>query len=146
MYVCVRACVCMCVCIYRRMLISMDMGSVTPSHASLQHMLAFTSHSPHDPTPSTHSHHLVLTHSLNQSINHSINHHLVLTHSLNHSLTHSLTPPQHMLTKVDVGSVSGINGVEWDAVELPSQFMQNWWGGECERVSACVRASECVRE
>ncbi|MGP1721031.1 oligopeptidase A [Shewanella frigidimarina] len=32
----------------------------------------------------------------------------------------------HMLTKVDVGGVSGINGVPWDAVELPSQFMENW--------------------
>jgi len=33
---------------------------------------------------------------------------------------------QHMLTKATVGDVSGINGVEWDAVELPSQFMENW--------------------
>ncbi|NOH84856.1 oligopeptidase A [Vibrio sp. 03-59-1] len=32
----------------------------------------------------------------------------------------------HMLTKVDTGSVSGINGVPWDAVELPSQFLENW--------------------
>jgi oligopeptidase A len=31
-----------------------------------------------------------------------------------------------MLTNVDSGFVSGINGVEWDAVELPSQFMENW--------------------
>jgi oligopeptidase A len=31
-----------------------------------------------------------------------------------------------MLTKVDYLGVSGINGVEWDAVELPSQFMENW--------------------
>jgi oligopeptidase A len=31
-----------------------------------------------------------------------------------------------MLTKVDHLGVSGINGVEWDAVELPSQFMENW--------------------
>jgi oligopeptidase A len=31
-----------------------------------------------------------------------------------------------MLTRVDYPSVSGINGVEWDAVELPSQFMENW--------------------
>lgn len=32
----------------------------------------------------------------------------------------------HMLTQVDVSSVSGINGVPWDAVELPSQFLENW--------------------
>jgi oligopeptidase A len=31
-----------------------------------------------------------------------------------------------MLTKVDYAGVSGINGVPWDAVELPSQFMENW--------------------
>jgi oligopeptidase A len=31
-----------------------------------------------------------------------------------------------MLTLVDYPSVAGINGVEWDAVELPSQFMENW--------------------
>jgi oligopeptidase A len=33
---------------------------------------------------------------------------------------------QHMLTTACVGDVAGINGVEWDAVELPSQFMENW--------------------
>ena len=33
---------------------------------------------------------------------------------------------QHMLTRATVGDVAGINGVEWDAVELPSQFMENW--------------------
>jgi oligopeptidase A len=31
-----------------------------------------------------------------------------------------------MLTKVDYPAVAGINGVPWDAVELPSQFMENW--------------------
>lgn len=31
-----------------------------------------------------------------------------------------------MLTEATVGDVAGINGVEWDAVELPSQFMENW--------------------
>ena len=31
-----------------------------------------------------------------------------------------------MLTTVDVLDVAGINGVDWDAVELPSQFMENW--------------------
>ena len=29
-------------------------------------------------------------------------------------------------TQVDTGGVSGIDGVEWDAVELPSQFLENW--------------------
>jgi oligopeptidase A len=33
---------------------------------------------------------------------------------------------QHVLTQVDEGLVSGIAGVEWDAVEEPSQFMENW--------------------
>jgi oligopeptidase A len=32
----------------------------------------------------------------------------------------------HMLTKVDYSAISGINGVAWDAVELPSQFMENF--------------------
>ncbi|MBD1558571.1 oligopeptidase A [Vibrio sp. S9_S30] len=32
----------------------------------------------------------------------------------------------HMLTQIDVSAVSGINGVPWDAVELPSQFLENW--------------------
>lgn len=31
-----------------------------------------------------------------------------------------------MLTQIDTAGVSGINGVPWDAVELPSQFMENW--------------------
>lgn len=33
---------------------------------------------------------------------------------------------QHMLTKEDEGFVSGDQGIEWDAVELPSSFMENW--------------------
>lgn len=40
-----------------------------------------------------------------------------------HEFGHAL---QHMLTKQDEGLVSGIRNVEWDAVELPSQFMENW--------------------
>jgi oligopeptidase A len=43
--------------------------------------------------------------------------------TLFHEFGHSL---QHMLTVVDYGLASGIRNVEWDAVELPSQFMENW--------------------
>ncbi|MGI9275874.1 MAG: oligopeptidase A [Endozoicomonas sp.] len=51
----------------------------------------------------------------------------LLTHdevvTLFHEFGHGL---HHMLTRVDYAAVSGINGVAWDAVELPSQFMENW--------------------
>lgn len=43
--------------------------------------------------------------------------------TLFHEFGHGL---QHMLTKVDYPKAAGINNVEWDAVELPSQFMENW--------------------
>lgn len=43
--------------------------------------------------------------------------------TLFHEFGHGL---QHMLTTVDEADAAGINGVEWDAVELPSQFMENW--------------------
>ena len=43
--------------------------------------------------------------------------------TLFHEFGHGL---QHMLTTIPVGDVAGINGIEWDAVELPSQFMENW--------------------
>jgi oligopeptidase A len=43
--------------------------------------------------------------------------------TLLHECGHAL---QHMLTRCDEGLVAGIRGVEWDAVELPSQFMENW--------------------
>jgi oligopeptidase A len=51
----------------------------------------------------------------------------LLTHNevttLFHEFGHGL---HHMLTQIDVAAVSGINGVAWDAVELPSQFLENW--------------------
>ena len=40
-----------------------------------------------------------------------------------HEFGHAL---QHMLTKQDEGLVSGMQGIEWDAVELASQFMEKW--------------------
>jgi len=43
--------------------------------------------------------------------------------TLFHEFGHGL---QHMLTTVDLRDAAGISGVEWDAVELPSQFMENW--------------------
>ena len=51
----------------------------------------------------------------------------LLTHNevttLFHEFGHGL---HHMLTQIDCLSVSGISGVAWDAVELPSQFLENW--------------------
>lgn len=51
----------------------------------------------------------------------------LLTHdevqTLFHEFGHGL---HHMLTRVDYPAVAGINGVAWDAVELPSQFLENW--------------------
>lgn len=48
--------------------------------------------------------------------------------TLFHELGHVL---HHLLTRIDDSAVSGISGVAWDAVELPSQFMENWcWSAQ----------------
>lgn len=51
----------------------------------------------------------------------------LLTHdevtTLFHEFGHGL---HHMMTQMEYADISGINGVPWDAVELPSQFMENW--------------------
>ena len=73
----------------------------------------------------------------------------LLTHdevlTLFHEFGHGL---QHMLTKVDYLGVSGINGVEWDAVELPSQFMENWcWEKEAlALISGHYKTGEALPE
>jgi oligopeptidase A len=63
----------------------------------------------------------------------------LLTHdevtTLFHEFGHGL---HHMLSRVEVAAVSGINGVAWDAVELPSQFFENWcWDSEALALIAC---------
>ena len=57
--------------------------------------------------------------------------------TLFHEFGHGL---QHMLSKVNYLEASGINGVEWDAVELPSQFMENW----CYHKETLLRLSSHV--
>ena len=51
----------------------------------------------------------------------------LLTHdevtTLFHEFGHGL---QHMLTRIDYPEIAGIHGIPWDAVELPSQFLENW--------------------
>ena len=69
----------------------------------------------------------------------------LLTHddviTLFHEFGHGL---HHLLTQVDELAVSGISGVEWDAVELPSQFMENfcWEWAVLSRLSAHVDTGE----
>lgn len=43
--------------------------------------------------------------------------------TLFHEFGHTL---QYMPTKVNIGSVSGTNGIEWDGIEMASKFMENW--------------------
>jgi oligopeptidase A len=66
----------------------------------------------------------------------------LLTHddvvTLFHEFGHGL---HHLLTRVDYPSLAGINGVAWDAVELPSQFLENyaWHPDVLQRISKHVR-------
>jgi oligopeptidase A len=72
-----------------------------------------------------------------------------LTHddvvTLFHEFGHGL---HHMLTRIGYPSIAGINGVAWDAVELPSQFMENyaWLPEVLARISAHVRGGEPIPE
>ncbi|NHZ39128.1 M3 family metallopeptidase [Massilia aquatica] len=61
--------------------------------------------------------------------------------TLFHEFGHGL---HHMLTQVDEIAVSGISGVEWDAVELPSQFMENfcWEWDVLQHMTAHVKTGE----
>ncbi|MED5620130.1 M3 family metallopeptidase [Ideonella sp. BN130291] len=71
----------------------------------------------------------------------------LLTHddviTLFHEFGHGL---HHMLTQVNEIAVSGISGVEWDAVELPSQFMENfcWEWDVVKRLTAHVDTGEAL--
>jgi oligopeptidase A len=68
-------------------------------------------------------------------------HPALLTHddvlTLFHEFGHGL---HHLLTRVDYPSLAGINGVAWDAVELPSQFLENyaWQPDVLQRISSHV--------
>ena len=71
----------------------------------------------------------------------------LLTHddvtTLFHEFGHGL---HHLLTQVDDIGVSGISGVEWDAVELPSQFMENfcWEWDALKRLTAHADSGEAL--
>jgi oligopeptidase A len=70
-----------------------------------------------------------------------LNHDDVVT--LFHEFGHML---HHLLTRIDYPSISGINGVAWDAVELPSQFMENFaWNYEVlKQCSAHIETGESI--
>jgi oligopeptidase A len=63
--------------------------------------------------------------------------------TLFHEFGHGL---HHMLTRIDYAGVSGISGVAWDAVELPSQFMENWcWEREAlDLIAGHYRSGEKI--
>jgi oligopeptidase A len=65
--------------------------------------------------------------------------------TLFHEFGHGL---HHMLTRIDYAGVSGISGVAWDAVELPSQFMENWcWEREAlDLIAGHYRSGEKIPE
>ncbi len=71
----------------------------------------------------------------------------LLTHddvqTLFHEWGHGL---HHLLTQVEVGGVSGIDGVEWDAVELPSQFFENlaWEWHVLQRCTKHLKTGETL--
>ena len=73
----------------------------------------------------------------------------LLTHddvlTLFHEFGHGL---HHLLTRVDYPSIAGINGVAWDAVELPSQFLENYaWDREVlRRISSHVQTGAPLPE
>jgi oligopeptidase A len=73
----------------------------------------------------------------------------LLTHddvvTLFHEFGHGL---HHMLTRIGYPSIAGINGVAWDAVELPSQFMENyaWLPEVLARIGAHAQSGEPIPE
>jgi oligopeptidase A len=73
----------------------------------------------------------------------------LLTHddvvTLFHEFGHGL---HHMLTRVNYPSLAGVNGVAWDAVELPSQFMENyaWQPDVLKRISAHIVSGAPIPE
>jgi oligopeptidase A len=99
-------------------------GRVRNSHFALQYPIAFLTcnfEAGVEGKPATLTHDDVLT----------------LFHEFGHGL-------QHLLTRIEVSGVNGINGVPWDAVELPSQFLENFaWEPEViELISGHIETGE----